>query len=54
MKVTIMKKANFKSVFSMLALSIVAGSFLVGCSNSEDLSNELTPKARYGYRFFFN
>lgn len=48
MKVTIMKKANFKSVFSMLALSIVAGSFLVGCSNSEDLSNELTPKEGMG------
>lgn len=48
MKVTIMKKANFKSAFSMLALSIVAGSFLVGCSNSEDLSNELTPKEGMG------
>ena len=48
MKVTIMKKANFKSVFSMLVLSIVAGSFLVGCSNSEDLSNELTPKEGMG------
>lgn len=48
MKVTVMKKANFKSVFSMLALSIVAGSFLVGCSNSEDLSNELTPKEGMG------
>lgn len=43
-----MKKANFKSVFSMLALSIVAGSFFVGCSNSEDLSNELTPKEGMG------
>ena len=43
-----MKKANFKSVFSMLALSIVAGSFLVGCSNSEDLSNELTSKEGMG------
>ena len=48
MKITIMKKANFKSVFSMLALSIVAGSFFVGCSNSEDLSNELTPKEGMG------
>lgn len=48
MKVTIMKKANFKSAFSMLALSIVAGSFLVGCSNSEDLSKELTPKEGMG------
>lgn len=48
MKVTIMKKTNFKSVFSMLALSIVAGSFLVACSNSEDLSNELTPKEGMG------
>ena len=48
MKVTIMKKANFKSVFSMLALSIVVGSFLVGCSNSEDLSNEVTPKEGMG------
>ena len=48
MKVTIMKKTNFKSVFSMLALSIVAGSFLVACSNSEDLSNELTLKEGMG------
>lgn len=43
-----MKKTNLKSAFLILALSIGAGSFLVGCSNSEDLSNELTPKEGMG------
>ena len=43
-----MKKTNFKSAFLILALSIGAGSFLVGCSNSEYLSNELTPKEGMG------
>ena len=43
-----MKKTNLKSAFLILALSIGASSFLVGCSNSEDLSNELTPKEGMG------
>ena len=43
-----MKKTNLKSAFSILALSIGAGLFFVSCSNSEDLSNELTPKEGLG------
>lgn len=43
-----MKKTNLKSAFSILALSIGAGLFFVSCSNSEDLSNELTPKEGMG------
>lgn len=43
-----MKKTNLKSAFSILALSIGAGLFFVRCSNSEDLSNELTPKEGMG------
>ena len=43
-----MKKTNLKSAFSILALSIGAGLFFVSCSNSEDLSSELTPKEGMG------
>ena len=43
-----MKKTNLKSAFSILALSIGAGLFFVSCSNSEDFSNELTPKEGMG------
>ena len=43
-----MKKTNLKSAFLILALSIGAGLFFVSCSNSEDLSNELTPKEGMG------
>ena len=43
-----MKKTNLKSAFSILALSIGAGLYFVSCSNSEDLSNELTPKEGMG------
>lgn len=43
-----MKKTNLKSAFSILALSIGTGLFFVSCSNSEDLSNELTPKEGMG------
>ena len=43
-----MKKTNLKSAFSILALSIGAGLFFVSCSNSEDLSNEVTPKEGMG------
>lgn len=43
-----MMKSNFKSAFSVLTLSIVAGLFFVSCSNSEDLSNEVTPKEGMG------
>ena len=43
-----MKKTNLKSAFSILALSIGTGLFFVSCSNSEDLSSELTPKEGMG------